>query len=218
MTTLKPTFLYKIHIFLVLLFVIAPQFAHAQRYANTLGVRIGNNRLGLTFQQLIGNHSTIEAIAHTNVVRDITLTALYQYHRPILVRSLNWYTGGGAHIGSHSTEGTFYGIDGIAGLEWKLPILRFNVSVDTKPALHFGRTDKNIEWQHAISVRYVLTTYREMKRKERLKEREKKKQERLNNNNPFDNLPYIFDKKEKDNKKNDKDPKTKSIFDIFKKE
>lgn len=139
-----------------LILLLAASSVQAQKYRTALGVRASRNQLGLTLQQLIKAESpnTIEFIASAGS-DEYSGTALFQHHIPILGRGLNYYLGGGAHIGDRKDYGTFYGGDLITGLELKTPLLPFTISGDLKPAFHINRGDW-FTMGGAISVRFIL--------------------------------------------------------------
>ena len=79
---------------------------------------------------------------------------------------LNWYYGGGAHIGfwngnnvKWGTAGTSYtviGIDGILGIEYSFSEAPINIGIDWKPAINIiGYTGF---WGDggALSIRYIF--------------------------------------------------------------
>ncbi|MDQ8003457.1 MAG: hypothetical protein REI64_01580 [Pedobacter sp.] len=86
------------------------------------------------------------------IVNDITVTALYQYQRPIAdVSGLYWMLGGGAYFGNSSIKnsilpaeyrdgtGSFYfGIAGVAGLEYKFDGMPIAISADWMPAINLN--------------------------------------------------------------------------------
>lgn len=116
--------------------------------------------IGLTGKFFIKENTAIETIVHYDGLGGtgtaLNLTALYEYHANIAVPGLRWYLGGGASIGytkltdmpefdgmneSEADKGTLsYGIDAVAGLEYKFCKLPIAVSVDWQPgyALNSG--------------------------------------------------------------------------------
>lgn len=69
------------------------------------------------------------------------LTALYELHGNLTATgNLKWYIGAGAHGGyfdKGEVEGTKFGIDGVAGLDYKFAHLPLNLSLDWQPAYEF---------------------------------------------------------------------------------
>lgn len=191
-----------------LLLVAFPRATYAQKYGTTLGIRSGGSLFGLSFQQRVLPPVTLEAIVGIKK-REVSATALAQYHFPILGRSLNYYLGAGGHIGSVSdgngNDNTFTGLDGMLGIEWKTPILPLNLSFDLKPTYHFNHPD-DFQFQWGISVRYVLITDREVKKAQKKREKEANKNEKSkakskNNNDGtlnkwWNKAKDVFEKKE----------------------
>lgn len=137
-----------------LILVLAASSVQAQKYRTALGVRASRNQVGLTAQQLILPQSTVELIASVGS-DEYSGTALFEQHFPILGKGLNYYVGGGAHLGDKKDYGTFYGGDLIAGLELKTPLLPFVISGDLKPAFHINHEDW-FTFGGGVSVRFIL--------------------------------------------------------------
>lgn len=207
----------------ILFFCSLAQHLHAQRYGTTIGARWGGARYGVSLQQRIAGNSTIEGIALLGS-QETVLTAMYENHRPIIFKwkGFNTYIGGGAHFGWYHTDtlqDRFSGLDGIMGIEYKLPLLPFAGSFDFKPTYNFSHANEKRQFQpqFAVSLRYVLITYREQEKRKRKRERERNKKE-----NEGKGLFDIFDKTDKNEKqdRNKKQDKEKSFWDkinIFKK-
>jgi hypothetical protein len=134
-------------------------FANAQDYKTALGLRAGWNQ-GLTIKHFISGKSALEGLLAWHY-SGFEITGLYEVHnRAFDVERLNWYYGGGAHIGFYGNSydggsGTFIGLDGILGLEYNFNDLPINISLDWKPAFDFG-------YSHffgdggALSIRYCF--------------------------------------------------------------
>jgi hypothetical protein len=139
---------------LVLLVVGMGQSALAQKYRTAAGIRAGGGNYGLTVQQLVLPNTTLEGLALL-APRERTATILAERHFGILGPSLNYYFGAGAHVGTHRTDGTFWGFDGIVGAEYKIAFFPIVLSVDFKPTIEFNSNDWN-RFPTAFSVRYIL--------------------------------------------------------------
>jgi hypothetical protein len=144
-----------------LLIWASSHFAVAQKYRTALGVRIAKESVGLTLQQRILPKSTIEGLGMIGS-REASGTVLFEQHFPIIFKGLNYYIGAGAHIGNLKDSGVFYGGDAILGLEMKLPIMRFVISGDLKPAVHANHEDW-FELQRGFSIRYILVKEKKKK-------------------------------------------------------
>jgi hypothetical protein len=139
-------------------------FVSAQEYKTGIGIRAGFSS-GLTIKHFKNSKVALEGLLTTRW-QGFDITGLYEVHnRAFDADHLNWYYGGGAHIGfyngnyvSWGNSGTTYtvvGIDGILGLEYTFDEIPINLGIDWKPAINlFGYTGF---WSEgAISVRYVF--------------------------------------------------------------
>ncbi len=119
-------------------------------YKYALGLRAGGPS-GITFKINTRNSNSVEFIAGF-WYEFLSLTALFEKNAPAFdVDGMNWYYGGGGHLsffsgGRHDDrwyyrrgEGYAIGIDGIVGLEYKIPPIPFAVSLDLKPFLEVDR-------------------------------------------------------------------------------
>jgi hypothetical protein len=134
-------------------------YANAQDYKTAIGLRAGWNQ-GLTIKHFISNKSALEGLLAWHY-SGFEITGLYEIHNSAFdVERLNWYYGGGAHIGFYGNSygggsGTFIGLDGILGLEYNFSDFPINLSLDWKPAFDFG-------YSHffgdggAFSIRYIF--------------------------------------------------------------
>ena len=75
---------------------------------------------------------------------------------------MKWYVGPGAHVGfydyydhNNHVDGTFFGIDGVLGLDYKFNGAPINVSIDWQPSFEFG---DYVGFAHygGIGIRYTF--------------------------------------------------------------
>ena len=134
--------------------------AQAQKYTTALGARFGGGSggYGLTLQQRIVNNTTLEAIGLA-APREWSTTLLAEQHFGILGPSLNYYFGAGGHAGRNRETGPFYGLDGLIGAEYKIPIIPLVISFDFKPTMEF-RSDDWARFPTAFSLRYIIVKRR----------------------------------------------------------
>lgn len=122
------------------------------------GVRLGWP-LGVTGRYFFSEKSAVEGIVGL-YNRTASLTALYQYHwdlSALTVPGFGWYAGGGAHLGTRRTDGKSQflgGVDGIVGLNYVFEKIPLNLSLDWKPAIHFGTSSDLADF--GLSARYVF--------------------------------------------------------------
>jgi len=121
---------------------------HAQ-YSTALGIRIGGTT-GLTIKHQYRPSMMFEGIVG-GFPNGFSLTGLVEKHQLAFNEpGLNWYYGGGGHVAVYNegnyyyrfgregtyraTNGVGFGIDGIVGLEYRLPDnIPIAFSVDLKP-------------------------------------------------------------------------------------
>jgi hypothetical protein len=152
---------------LVFIFIMTIAFvavAGAQDYKTSLGLRLGTGS-GFTVKHFINSNAAIEGLLLTRW-HGFDITGLYEVHNIAFdTDHLNWFYGGGAHIGFYDGDyvewgspGTIYnvfGIDGIIGLEYSFPGAPINMGLDLKPAVNLiGYTGFWAEC--ALSVRYIF--------------------------------------------------------------
>ena len=137
-------------------------------YHAAIGLRAGETS-GVTFKFKSGGASKVELLA--GLWSDwLSLTALYEKNvQAFSVDGMNWYYGGGGHVsfatgsyyssGRHFTRGEDYalGIDGVVGLEYKIPPIPFAVSIDIKPLLEIYRNgDIYVGIDPGIGVKFTF--------------------------------------------------------------
>jgi hypothetical protein len=192
--------------------VLAFHTVKAQKYITAAGVRISQDQIGLTIQQRTFPKTTIEGIGSVGS-REYSGTVLIEQHFPIISKGLNYYLGGGGHIGKIKDRGTFYGGDLILGAEFKIPFLPVTISGDLKPAFHTNHDD----WFNlgsGFSLRAIL-----------IKEKKKKFKLFGNSTDDDDDSGGIFGSKKKTKSKtksgwfgsNKEEEKEETKFKLFKK-
>ena len=159
---------------LLLCLLIVSAFAtlktSAQSYTNAIGARLGFTQ-GITFRHFLHEEAAIEGILSTRW-NGFLLTGLYEVHKP-LDGALNWFYGGGAHIGywGNNLPAERYinepkqsymviGVDLIIGLDFTFPDIPINLSLDWKPAFNVigDRLGDSSLWIDggALSIRYAF--------------------------------------------------------------
>lgn len=135
-------------------------FVFAQRasssYHNAIGLR-GGYTSGLTFKHNFGSAKSAEFILGL-WGNGFSVTGLYEINAGTGVSGLRWYYGGGGHLAVANYYGDPYyyrdgrrgywyydrrdrlgiGVDGIIGLEYKIPPIPFAISLDLKPLIEVG--------------------------------------------------------------------------------
>ncbi len=89
------------------------------------------------------------------------LTGLYEFHGNLNgPGNLKWYLGLGAHSGYYDKggeDGIMFGIDGVAGLDYKFKHLPLNVSLDWQPSLEFITPETEFQaGRGGLAVRFAF--------------------------------------------------------------
>jgi hypothetical protein len=146
MQPFKPEPMKKVAVLLV--YVILLHTAKAQNhtansysYSTALGVKVWDGA-GISLKLLGHNDRAGEFIGYFYRY-GFRLTGLYEFNHNISdVRGLKWYIGPGAHLGFYNDHyafrGTYIGIDGVIGLDYKFGNAPINMSIDWQPAFEFG--------------------------------------------------------------------------------
>ena len=122
--------------------------------------------MAFTVKHFIGEKSALEGLVSTRW-KGIEITGLYEmYNQAFDVERLNWYFGGGAHIGFYNGDNTDWGtagatytnlgIDGILGMEYNFIEVPINLSIDWKPAVNITGNNGFVSDNGAISIRYIF--------------------------------------------------------------
>lgn len=123
----------------------------SKNYNTAIGLRMGGTS-GLTIKQFVGGNSALEGILGV-WHHGLSATLLYENHAGTGLSGLNWYYGAGGHAAFNTGHTLHYygherydhfrdgevglGIDGIIGLEYKIPPIPLAISLDMKPFVEF---------------------------------------------------------------------------------
>ncbi len=135
----------KIFFFLILLFSIFSVQAQSKSmngpdYQDALGVKIWNGG-GISYKHFFDDNNAGELFGYF-WGQGFRVTGLYEIHGPISGASgLKWYIGPGVHVGFYNVKngnGSFVGVDGVIGLDYKFNSAPINISLDWQPSFEFG--------------------------------------------------------------------------------
>ena len=141
----------------------------AQAYNTGVGLRL-TAWWGLTVKHNLNEKAAIEGLLNTRWGGFI-ITGLYEHHFPAFGQDgLRWYFGGGAHVGfwgNKYNNGNYWfddngrsqvgiGLDLIGGIEYTLPSIPLNFSLDIKPGFNFIPSATPYYDDGALSIRYVF--------------------------------------------------------------
>lgn len=155
-------------------FFLAMSFsAHAQLSSqHAIGARFGS-ATGITYRYTLSPDRAVEGILSVqsnSKYSRFRLVGLYEYHKP-LMENLSWYWGFGGSVGSYTgkayttDDGKRFdkyselalSIDGVAGLEYKIPSAPLAISLDAKPYFDFlQESGFNFVNGLGFSVRYMF--------------------------------------------------------------
>jgi hypothetical protein len=153
-------------LFIAAALMLCPVFSHAQSstetpvkkfdYKHAIGIRAGGTS-GVTYKHLLNMNNGYELILGiwSNA---IGFTGLYEKQAGTGVNGLRFYYGAGGHL-TLETNSVFYkrydnhgneyvyryghngfaiGVDGIVGIEYKIPVIPMAISFDLKPFIEFS--------------------------------------------------------------------------------
>jgi hypothetical protein len=117
-------------------------------YKTGVGVKFLDGA-GITLKHFVNEKAALEGIGFF-WDRGARITALYELHFDISgAPGLKWYIGPGVHVGFYRYKykydrydrydgGSFAGVDGVLGLDYKIKNAPLNLSVDWQPSFEFG--------------------------------------------------------------------------------
>jgi outer membrane protein W len=131
------------------------QAINTPNYNTAIGVRVGPTG-GLTVKHFFATNQAFEGILGV-WPNAFSVTGLYEKHVPAASLSgFRWYYGAGLHFTSYANRAYYYregnphyyryryidagaaiGVDGILGIEYKIPPIPFAISMDLKPYIEF---------------------------------------------------------------------------------
>lgn len=139
-----------------------------QTYKAALGVKVWGNGGGVSYKNFVTGNNAVEGIGYF-WERGARLVGLYEFHYGIPgAPGLAWYVGPGAHIGFYNDNyydgryydgngsGSFVGIDGVLGLDYKFDGVPINLSVDWQPSFEFGDNRGFIGSWGGLGIRYTF--------------------------------------------------------------
>lgn len=127
-------------------------------YKTALGVKVWDGG-GISFKHFVNGNNALELIGYF-WNQGTRITGLYEIHNRInSVSGLQWYIGPGAHIGFYNTkygDGSFIGIDGVLGLDYKFKGAPLNISLDWQPSIEFGDNRGFVGSWGGLGIRYTF--------------------------------------------------------------
>lgn len=135
-----------------------------QTYRTALGVKFYPGSISL--KHFTTGNNALEGLGYFYNY-GFRLTGLYEIHGDIGgAPGLKWYIGPGAHVGfwndrykdEYDDDGSYFGVDGVLGLDYKFNNAPINMSLDWQPSWTFGsdgRTGFDGGWG-GFAIRYTF--------------------------------------------------------------
>jgi hypothetical protein len=138
-----------------------------ETYQTALGIKLWGDGGGASIKHFIMPSQALEGIVYF-WDRGTRVTGLYEFHFDITgAPGLKWYVGPGAHVGFYNNHyqdrygnfgngGSFTGIDGVLGLDYKFTGAPINLSIDWQPSIEFGDNRGFFGGWGGLGVRYTF--------------------------------------------------------------
>jgi len=135
--------------------------ANSSSYRTALGVKFYPG--GITLKHFFTGNNAGELIGYF-WNHGFRITGLYEIHGNFNgAPGLRWYVGPGAHIGfydyynrNNHIDGTYFGVDGVLGLDYKFNGAPINMSIDWQPSFEFGDYLGFVGSWGGIAIRYTF--------------------------------------------------------------
>ena len=158
----------------LVLLLSGPDLFAQRTYETAIGVRVGGTS-GFTIKHYFKPTVTFEGIVG-GFANGFSVTGLIEKNLPAFnEKGLSWYYGGGGHLAGYNGRSTYYnrfgrevdyrerndigfGINGIIGLEYRLPDnVPVAFSVDLKPFIEFS-TQGNVgmAMDPSVGVKFII--------------------------------------------------------------
>lgn len=142
--------------------------AQAQVYKSTVGLRLDDEQIGLSYTQRFLDQTSAEAFVDLGK-RQISAAVFARQHFKLVGRRLNWNVGAGPMIGTLKDHGDFYGGIVNLGADYKFMLFPVVISFDLQPNIYLGNSHPDWwSFQSVFSIKYVL-----VKDKKKLLDRDK---------------------------------------------
>lgn len=132
-------------------------------YKTALGVKVLDGA-GISIKHFTSPNVALEGIGFF-WNRGARITGLYEFHGDINgAPGLKYYIGPGAHVGFYNKDyyyknnfgGTFIGVDGVLGLDYKFKGAPINFALDWQPSFEFGDGQGFVGSWGGFAVRYTF--------------------------------------------------------------
>lgn len=155
---MKKAFVFSAALFLVISMQAQSKSAGGTSYQTALGVKVWDGG-GISLKHFVSDNNALEGIGYF-WSQGIRVTGLYEIHGDISnAPGLRWYIGPGAHIGFYNSkngDGSFIGVDGVLGLDYKFNRAPINMSLDWQPSFEFGNSRGFTGSWGGLGIRYTF--------------------------------------------------------------
>jgi len=135
---------------------------NSSSYGTALGVKVWDGG-GISLKHFFAGNNAGEFIGYF-WNQGFRLTGLYEIHGNFAeAPGLKWYVGPGAHLGfydyyrkSDHIVGTYLGVDGVLGLDYKFKRAPINMSLDWQPSFEFGDYAGFVGNWGGLGIRYTF--------------------------------------------------------------
>ena len=161
----------KIGVIALLALIISGISAQAQNetssYVTALGIKAWGDGAGITVKHFAKPNRALEGIGYF-WNRGARFTGLYEFHFDFDgAPGLKWYVGPGVHLGIYNNDnnnnpndgndsGTYIGIDGVLGLDYKFTGAPINLSLDWQPSIELGPNRGFYGAWGGLGIRYTF--------------------------------------------------------------
>ena len=144
--------------------------ATSNSYQIAAGLKFGGYESGISGKYFINNNTAIEGILGFRE-KGVVVTGLYEIHQVAFnVPALKFYYGFGAHIGGvgkgnynlfnrdprvYANNQILFGVDGVIGLEYKIPKAPIAVSLDLNPRIELA-TGPFVDIAPGLGIKYTF--------------------------------------------------------------
>ncbi len=148
--------------FVFVIIVLTPASAqtntNSSDYKTALGAKFYPG--AITFKHFLTQKNAVEILGYF-WNRGSRITGLYEIHGDIEgAAGLKWYIGPGAHIAFYNNKyydgKSYFGLDGVIGLDYKIRTAPINLSLDWQPSFEFGDGAGFSGNWGGFAVRYVF--------------------------------------------------------------
>jgi hypothetical protein len=139
-----------------------------QTYKTALGLKVWGDGGGISIKNFVNSNNAVEGVGYF-WERGARIVGLYEFHYDIEgAPGLKWYIGPGAHLGFYNDRyydrryydgdgsGSYIGLDGVLGLDYKFDQVPINLSLDWQPSFEFGVNRGFIGSWGGLGIRYTF--------------------------------------------------------------